>query len=626
MASDGETPACDPAPKPEDYLTADPLAPQLRDRDRAIDALASTFGDSYDPQQHTSIGREAFERTQPTVTLLYAEFLQRRADWVTARNAWASEKAQDAKLEAEIETLANTREILLRDGRPVATFDAIVAGKKAKRKELEESLKKKKNEAESKYCTLRAHRAFLTELATAYPQLTVARRPVQLARREAPIPVTPGPAGEEQARTENAICLIDTADQRRTLDPNTCKFAAQDLAARIKPPVHDLSPGEVTIAGRPVDRRGLTAGLTGAKGSSELSLSLTDNFKWRTPWSPGTLFQRTSAWGYTLGVTTGDKNGQLLSFDERDPDKPLTDPIDRLNAKTKFSMSLFYADYGNETVKSFDARSAKYHAAALKACIEEQAKADAFVSTCTGEQLTAWIFARGGNGDYLHPEHAAGFGDLYFGRPASVKYASKGAGISFDLARPSFSYKDMPEGATPAQLLAAPLVEDERHWTFAVTPYAFFRLAGTDRFGFTVVSSLAVKREYDTEDQIAICPAPVAGQPFSLADCKSFIPQKPERKTVGVPALEGRFLWSGARLGRFHAPHFGFAPKAAFDLEDERWEFSAPLFFATGSDKSLSAGLSVIHRTGGKKDDGTDKKDETGLAIIVGKTFSLDPF
>jgi len=150
-------------------------------------------------------------------------------------------------------------------------------------------------------------------------------------------------------------------------------------------------------------------------------------------------------------------------------------------------------------------------------------------------------------------------------------------------------------------------------------------LLDSKRFGATLIPSVTLKREYGTEDAVTVCPPTTLGQPFSLSCGDAFLPERPDRKTYLIPSMEGRLIWSGARLGRFYFPQFALAPKSSYDTDAERWEFTAPAYFAVDSSKSLTAGLSLIHRTGGKNDVGDKRKDETGVAIVVGKTFSLDP-
>ncbi len=582
-----------------------------------VERLIST---PYHSELYTAMTRAQFDQAQPAAKIVHGEYLKLRAEWLAARNAAKLDVDGCTKLLFEIKTLTAGWGAI-GAGADSNSFDTMIAAKRGDHDKLAKDAKEKIEKADKAYNGYMPRRLLLKAFAGRLPTL---EKFDQHARRnlkpEAQFAVVGGGGSDDQT------CVIDTPPQRRALDPNKCKFDSQDNAtlvlSRGSP---NSSTGDVPIAGQPVDKRGITVSIAGSKDSSDLSLSLTDTFRSRRLWTPGEKFQRLTAWGYKVGVSTGGKNGNLLDFSERDDKDRLTNQFDRLDAKTKLSLSLFYADYGSETVSQFEGRSASFYNSAVLACNAAQGKPDAFPSTCEGQQLMAWIFAQK-DGAYLHGDHALAFGSLYFAPPPTVKYAKWGAGVSVDIARPVFQFKDLAAGATPTELLAAALIE-ERKFTYTISPYLFFRMPGSsDRFGWTLIPSVTLKREYGTEDAVTICPAATPGEPFSIKCGDPFLPQRPERKTYLVPGLEGRFIWSGARIGRFYFPQFGLAPKASFDTDAERWEFTLPGFFAVDSAKSLTAGLSLIYRTGGENDMGEEIKGETGVAIVIGKTFSLDPF
>lgn len=606
-----------PAPT-GDFMTFEPLASDAQMDRSEVARVKRAIETPYHSKLYPAMTRAQFDQAQAAARLVHDEYLKLRAEWLAARNAAKADTEACNKLLVEIGTL-RAGWSAIGTGADADTYRAMMASKTSDHEKIAKEAKDKIDKAEKAHAAYMPRRLFLKTLAGRFPT----EDQFDAHARSNPKPEVQQAAAQTPTGGEQT-CLFDTAVQRRALDPNRCKFVSQDAATLVQTPARSAS-GDVPIAGQPVDKRGITVSITGSKDSSDLSLSLTDTFRSRWVWSPGEKFQRLTAWGYKVGVSTGGKNGNLLDFNERDEKDRLTNQFDRLDAKTKLSLSLFYADYGSETGIAFDGRSAKVHKAARDACMAAQGKPDSFPSTCEGQQLMAWIFAQK-DGAYLHGDHAVAFGSLYFAPPPTVKYARWGAGISVDFARPSFAFKDLPAGATPTQLLAAPLI-DARKFTYTISPYVFVRMPGSgERFGWTLIPSVTLKREYDTEKAVTVCPAAVPGQPFTVSCGDPFLPEVPERKTYLVPGVEARFIWSGARLGRFYFPQFGLAPKATFDTDAERWEFTVPAYFAVDSAKSLTAGLSLIYRTGGENDLGEEIKGQTGVAIIVGKTFSLDPF
>ena len=608
LASD--EPTC---PIAVEFERFEPVSAEALKERAAITRLMTAIKAPYFAPLYTGMNSAQFVEAADTAKLIHSEYLAAQGEWVAASNGATDDIAACKKLTDDIATLRKTS-ASMSPGGDITELNKVIEVKAAKLKKVIEEANKKVTIAKDAYTAFTPRRDFLVAFASRFP------KPEEIAQQQG----SKAPQLVQAPKYDGEECLIDNKEQRRRLNPNECKFLSQDVAAFISPPTFSSAIGDVPIAGQPVDKRGITVSITGAKDSSDLSLSLTDTFRLRTPWTqPGDEFQRLTSWGYKVGVSTGGKNGNLLDFNERDEKDRLTNQFDRLDAKTKLSLSLFYADYDNEKVTEFDARSAKFYKAARDACIAAQGKPDAFPSSCDGQPLMAWIFAQK-DGAYLHDDHATAFGSLYFAPPPSVKYAKWGMGVSVDIARPAFAFKDLPAGAPTTELLAAKLI-DERKLTFTIAPYAFVRLLDSKRFGATLIPSVTLKREYGTEDAVTVCPPTTLGQPFSLSCGDAFLPERPDRKTYLIPSMEGRLIWSGARLGRFYFPQFALAPKSSYDTDAERWEFTAPAYFAVDSSKSLTAGLSLIHRTGGKNDVGDKRKDETGVAIVVGKTFSLDP-
>lgn len=415
------------------------------------------------------------------------------------------------------------------------------------------------------------------------------------------------------SRAPTPACSIDDATSRAGLKPNDCVQQALALST-------SLSASAVTIPGRPLDRRGLFTSITGSKDSTTLSLGWADEFKRRIPFQDGA--QRVFTIGYGLSVKSDGSD--LLSF-KPEKDGETIGALDRLATKSSISGTVSLNWYPYESAVTRVARGEAMAAAARTDCLAEQGKAGATPSTCQGQDLITWIFAKDAKGGYAHATHAEAFNGFYFGSPE--QNARRGLGLTVEYARPGFAYIDAA-GATPDQI-GTQLADggtSDRHSSWGITGFAYWRLPeAMPNFDVTLVGSLTYKDGWKEADEALFCPAIDTSQPFSTAACASYQVAAPKHVKSLVPGIEARMIWNGFRLGRWLTPQVAMAPKFTWDTEDDRKGIELPLYFGVTDDKSLTAGLKYAHGWDGTKADGSPRDSESAISIVVGKTFTLNP-
>lgn len=441
------------------------------------------------------------------------------------------------------------------------------------------------------------------------------RRNVAVALVAPPELPAPDPVPVQAAVTPRLKppCSIEDAASRATLKPNDCVQRALALSSA-------LSVSAVTIPGRPLDRRGLFTSITGSKDSTTLSLGWADEFKRRIPYNDGA--QRVFTIGYGLSVKSD--GGDLLSF-KPEKDGETIGALDRLATKSSFSGTLSFNWYPYESAKARETRGAVMAAAARKDCLAEQGEAGATPSTCQGQDLITWIFARDSKRGYAHPTHVEAFNSFYFGSPE--QNARRGLGVTVEYARPGFTYIDAA-ATTPDQIgaLMAAGGTTDRHSTWGLTGFAYWRLPeAMPNFDITMVGSLTYKRDWKEADTALFCPAIDTSLPFSTAACTDYQIAAPRLVKSLVPGIEARMIWNGFRLGRWLMPQVAMAPKFTWDSDDDRKGIELPLYFGVTDDKSLTAGLKYARGWDGTKADGSPRDTESAISIVVGKTFTINP-
>lgn len=528
-------------------------------------------------------------------------------EWSSANAALEKAKDSIASIDARIKVL----ETIKADVADASAYEALLATETKAREDLRVSLTKLTDDRSKKWQEYALRRKIAGSMKL---------RVTPDVREASSHRVKPN---HERSDGQSTTCSLATSEDRARLNPNYCTAAGQNLARQMSlSPA--LSAADLTIPGRPLERRGLSTSITGTKDGTALSLGIADEFRIRSfRAAEESLIQRVSTLG--LSATVKTDGGNLFSFSPEKEGETLG-ALDRLNAKSSLSAGLSLNFYPREGSGSFKARGAKLYEDARNACLDEQSKA-AVLSSCQGEQLIAWILAQDAKtGGYAHPNEAAAFNNLYFGSPEPN--ARFGGGLSIEYARPGFAFldpKSIDAAAIPA--LLAKKIEPTRYDTWVIGGYLYWRLPErVSWFDTTIVPSLSYKDTREKPDEAIFCPAIDTSAPFNTSGCKTLGIAAPKHIKTWVPGAEVRILFRGFRLIRFLAPEVALAPKLTLDTDADRWGLSVPLYFAVGSDKTLTAGLNFSREWGGLKSDKTTPKDtESGLSIVVGKTFSVVP-
>ena len=218
------------------------------------------------------------------------------------------------------------------------------------------------------------------------------------------------------SRPNPAQCSIDTPQDRLQLVPN-CVLALRGGAATTGP---DLSQARMTIEDRVLDRRGVTTQISVGSTTSTATLRIADSFNNRiVPVDSGPFRQRIANWGYSLGIQTQldkSRSARLAGVAEADDDRRIGN-LDRLDAGLSVTGGISRNYFRPEGEASFQQRATAMATSARAACRADQAgKTPAAPSTCDGEQLIAWIFARKADGSYANQTHVDAFNQSYWGR------------------------------------------------------------------------------------------------------------------------------------------------------------------------------------------------------------------
>lgn len=445
---------------------------------------------------------------------------------------------------------------------------------------------------------------------------------------------------------KDKTCSIDSEKELIALDPNQCRWTAEEASRHAGPSEDARSASAVSLPDRPLERRGVTAQIT-TSGTTTLSLKIADTFSGRSintdeDADPEERFQRAFNWGYSLGVEAdvGESKGQIFGFAE-DEDED-TRAIDRIDQRAKLTGSLNFNWFDGESRSSFVKRGAKMQSDAQEACRKDQAaKPPVFRSTCGAEDLLAWIFAQKEDGSYANPTHVEAFNAVYWG--PKVKTARIGFGFNGSVALPRSEYHPfavvgVPDPFRPgktkkvvdtANLPASFLAEKplrERHWAYDLGAYGFYRLTGEPSpVGLTIVPSISYKHDYENPDKISLCPVQTPGTVLTSQLCESVQAADAELKESWVPAIELRVRFAGAGFlgGRGLIPEIGIAPKLGQDLDANRWSFDMPIWFTADDKGKLNGGLIFARQWGGRKDDGTRRDSSTSMSVFLGTTFDL---
>lgn len=279
-------------------------------------------------------------------------------------------------------------------------------------------------------------------------------------------------------------------------------------------------------------------------------------------------------------------------------------------------------------------------------------------SDCEGLNLVRWIFEVD-DGGFTNPDAVKAYNEVFWGPPKD-KFRRFGAGGYFEVARPKFSYYPFPlttvtdpfdPGGTktvidPASFPAnfsTLVTKSEVHYNWTLGSKAFFHLSRErsinslgyinlqDRPGLlgwndgtTWIATVAVTRRDEIDEafrDIEICPAPTTGQAFvTNQTCSKANISRPQRQTGVVLGGE----WRQQFRPFWFVPPIMLAPRLTYDVRNDEGGIAIPLLFANDTSGTFNSGLRFGHTWGGTKADGSSKKSETMLGIVLNANLSLD--
>jgi hypothetical protein len=188
-----------------------------------------------------------------------------------------------------------------------------------------------------------------------------------------------------------------------------------DFSECLLPTYRVAEATSVAVPDRPLTPRGFTAAFSGSQTDTKLSLQFANEFKLRTPLAGAG--QRYATWGFSTGVPVDGGTIGDLDDDGKRNNKRFDEDIDRLGAKAKVTGSLSLNFYPEEESDAWQARAAKVHDEAYKACLKDRASTSSSPG-CTGEELRSWLVETKEDGSYKHKAEAEAYSNLYFGPAA----------------------------------------------------------------------------------------------------------------------------------------------------------------------------------------------------------------
>lgn len=280
---------------------------------------------------------------------------------------------------------------------------------------------------------------------------------------------------------------------------------------------------------------------------------------------------------------------------------------------------------------------------------------------CSGLGLVRWIFeAKAETRDFAHPDAVKLYNAVFWGPPTVDTRPRYGWSIRGEVSRPTFDYfpfaltrvaDPFKPGKTktvidPAQFptdFASRIVTNEDHLNFALTGRAFIHLSNfrsrnavlnrgassllpfVDRTsGTTLVGTASFVRSDEIEKpfrDVRICPPPTAGQPFVTDQTCTTI-------NIAAPVRKNSFVL-GAELRQgiepfWIVPPTLIAPRITHDFNTDENGLVVPLYFATDLTGTFTGGLRFGHRWGGRNADGSDKKAESLIGVVIGVSIGVD--
>lgn len=460
------------------------------------------------------------------------------------------------------------------------------------------------------------------------------------------VPERPRDPPARTAMAGEPPCSIDSPAARVRLRPN-CVVEHYPRSAGAG---SALSQARMTIEDRVLDRRGVTTQISVGSTTSTATLRIADTFNNRiVPRGDGAFSQRAANWGYSLGIQSqldSNRRARLGGIAETDRNRRLGS-LDRLDAGFSVTGGLSRNFFRREDETSFQDRATAMADAARAACRADQsASAPAAPSTCEGEQLIAWVFARKADGNFANQAHVDAFNQVYWG--AHQRVAQFGFGLTSEVARPSFSYYPFQTIAVPDPFSGGDTIDVidrsfvppsyfageptvNRHWAYTIGAYGFYHFPfhPSDRrnshYGVTLVPSVTWKVSYQAPSAYEICVPRLADLVTTNELCRTVSIADGTRQRTWVLGLEARALFSGRRIFGGHGliPEFAIAPRYTFDTRTDRNALDIPLWFAFDASGQLNGGLRFAWEFGGVDADNEPRRSATGLYLQFGTTFNI---
>ena len=407
------------------------------------------------------------------------------------------------------------------------------------------------------------------------------------------------------------------------LDVSTCASAAGQRAGRVIP------GGEIKVPGSVLNPPGFTALLSGDETGGKVNLTFTTEVSSRGAaiMESGTAsdpkVQTAARLGASIGMQSGD--GTIFSRDTT------LDGPDQLNNSAALTASLYANFFSAESKSSWDARAKALSSAAINACrADQQASKPSFVSSCTGQSLTDWVYAIGSDGKRLNAKVAEQADALYFRGASSIPRF--GGGVNVEIARSSFEY------TTPALFssnFAGDFKDDNfkeaafrrsSDWVASLSPFLYLRVTDADaKFGLSLIPSYTFAKTLSYAngyEKPFFCPVTDTDVPFTTAGCRRFYGQAPSPAEVETWSLEARSAfrtWGSIDLVA--------APKVSWNDKDKTqdypWLVSIPVLAFTDTDKTSAVGVKVDWQFGQEDSEGGAEDDSVIVKLVYQKAFSL---
>jgi hypothetical protein len=413
---------------------------------------------------------------------------------------------------------------------------------------------------------------------------------------------------------------------------------------------------------------GVGTSIAAASSGASATLTVENVSNWRSVTTRGMglrngieqqrVSRRRSAVGLRADIGKDDKSlATIATFGE----------LDRLTSKVAL-----FARYGHDYSTSEAFRRYGSKADGVRSTfVEERAGEAAATLTadclkaggtqCSGLGLVRWIFEnKEETRDFTHPEAVKLYNSVFWGAPTVDTRPRYGWSIRGEISRPTFDYYPFvlarvadpfrpgkfKSSIDPAQFptdFASKIVTDEDRINFALTGRAFLHLSNfrsrnaalnrnamgllpfVDRTsGTTIVGTASFVRNDEIQKpfrDVRICPASNGGQSFTTDQtCTTLNIAAPVRKDSLVLGAELRQgiepLWI--------LPPVMVAPRLTRDFSKKENGLVVPLYLATDLTGTFTGGLRFAQTWGGRNADGSDKKAETLIGVVIGVSIGVD--